>query len=98
MNYTTKITTLFDEDAQQLMSSEYYSVFSNDGFPIFRQEEANYLLSVFAKLKLNRYYDCIEKAKRAAKYFNIKNIHLGSLMVESTENNVSYGYLYKPPL
>jgi hypothetical protein len=98
MEKLTKLTTLFDEDSQELMTGESCLLYSHDDLPVIRQSEADELMKLFAKLKLNRYFDCIEKAKRVAKYFDIKNIHLGSLFLDSTEPGVSYGYLYNPPL
>lgn len=98
MDYTTKITTVFDEDSQQIMTNESYPLYSYGSNPIINKDDADALLQLFVKLKLNRFYDCIEKAKRVAKYFNIRSIHLGSLMIDSDESGVSYGYLYNPPL
>ena len=98
MNYTTKITTLFDEDAQELMTDKMYPLYSHKSKPIIAEIQANKLTKIFVEQKLNRFYACIEKAKIVANYFSIDVIHLGSLMVESTEDGVSYGYLYNPPL
>jgi hypothetical protein len=98
MNYTTKITTLFDEDAQDLMTGEMYPLYSANDKPIMFTDDAKYIIQILFNLKLNRYFDCIQKAKVVAEHFKIKEIHLGSLFVESTEEGVSYGYKYTPPL
>lgn len=98
MDYTTKITTLFDEDSQYLMNDEIYPAYSHNGKLRLQQDEIEDLLNTCYNLKLNRYYACIEKAKIVADYLGIPNIHLGSLMVESTENGVMYGYYFNPPL
>lgn len=98
MEVTTKITSLFDEDAQDLMTDKMYPLYSDDELPIVRESEAAEIIRVFFNLKLNRYYDCILKAKIVANCYGIKTIHLGTLMVESTEDGVMYGYTYNPPL
>ena len=98
MNYTTKITTLFDEDAQELMTDKMYPLYSHNAPPLINEDDAAKAIFVFCNQKLNRYYACIEKAKIVANYFGIDVIHLGSLWVESTEDGVMYGYAYNPPL
>jgi hypothetical protein len=99
MEVSTKLTTLFDEDSQDLMNGKMYLVYYGDVLPlIIKPEQVHHLLCAFHRLKLNRYYDCIQKAKITAEYLGIKEIHLGSLMIESTESGVYYGYLYNPPL
>src|SRR5665811_72825 len=98
MTVTTKLTSVFDEDAQALMSGELYPIYSHDSEPVIPKAIAKELLAIFCEQKLNRYYDCIRKAKGVAKYLGISHIHLGSLNVESIEKGVAYGYEYTPPL
>ena len=98
MGTSTVITTAFDKDAQDLMTGEMYPIYSNDNNPILTEMQAKDLLAIFHLNKFNRYYDCIRKAKLTAKFFQVAAIHLGSLMLESTEKGVQYGYEYHPPL
>lgn len=91
------MTSVFDEDAQELMTGEMYPIYSY-GDKVISEQIVKELLQTFFRLKLNRYYACIEKAKLVASYLGIASIHLGSLMVTSTEKGVAYGYLYNPPL
>ena len=97
MEYTSKITTVFDKDALKLMDKKY-PLYDDDGALIFSKTEAKHLFKILIKAKLNRYYDCIKKAKIVAEELDIKYIHFGSLKVESTEKGVMYGYSYNPPL
>ena len=98
MGTSTTITTAFDKDAQDLMTGEMYPIYSNDNKPILTEMQAKDLLKIFHLNKFNRYYDCIRKAKLTAKFFQVTAIRLGSLMLESTEKGVQYGYEYHPPL
>lgn len=98
MAYQTKITTAFDSDSQCFVSGDVYHIFSNDEKPIISKVVAKKLMVTFATLKLNRYYDCIRKALIVAKELNQDSIRLGSLMVQSTEKGVAYGYAYNPPI
>lgn len=98
MGTTTKITSLFDRDAQALMADISYSVYSYGIKPRIKQESVNTILHSLYLQKLNRYYDCIAKAKWIATHLGLADIHLGSLMVDSTEKGVAYGYAYNPPL
>ncbi len=98
MKVSTKITTLFDDDAQELMTGSLYPIYSHDSKPIISERTAMEVLQTFFELKLNRYYACIQKAKIAATRLGIGHIHIGSLMVDSYEEGVMYGYLYNPPL
>lgn len=98
METTTTITTLFDDDSQALMTEQVYPIYSENKTPIVKESEAAILTKAFFDLKLNRYYDCIQKAKIVAAFFGVKNITLGSMFVQSVEPNVGYGYDYNPPL
>lgn len=95
---STKLTTRFDSDAQELVSDKIYPVYPDNLFQVLSDSDIQHITNSFVHHKLNRYYDCIQKAKLAAEYLNIKEIHLGSLMIHSTEEGVSYGYMYNPPL
>lgn len=95
MGTTTKMTSIFDEDAQALMTGEMYPLYSST---ILTKATVTKLLQIFYEQKLNRYYACIQKAKIVANHFRISHIHLGSLMLDSAEEGVSYGYHYNPPL
>jgi hypothetical protein len=98
MEGTTKITSVFDEDAQEVMTGKMYSIHSRNSSPIISESIAKELIDTFYQLKLNRYYACIEKAKLVASHLRIQHIVLGALLVESTEPGVAYGYAYNPPL
>lgn len=95
---TTKITSVFDSDSQVPITNQIYPVYSHDNNPILQPQDVRMLTDIFVSLKLNKYYDCIKKAQVVAAYLNVHYITLGSLMVESTERNVAYGYHYNPPL
>lgn len=93
----TKITSIFDNDSQVTMTNESYPVYSYLSESVLDQKDIDTLLRVFCSLKLNKYYSCIEKAKITATYMGIRDIHFGSLMVESTEDSSFYGYAFNPP-
>jgi hypothetical protein len=93
MQATTKITTLFDEDSQEIMTGEMYEIYPNISTPVIKEIQQKII-----DAKLNRYFDCIQKAKIAAIHLGIPAIRLGSLFVDSTEVGVQYGYNYNPPL
>lgn len=95
---TTKITTLFDENAQEICTGQIYPLYSYESEPIIDESQAEQLLNVFKIIELNRYYACIEKAKIVAKGYQLTHIHLGSLLVDSEESGVSFGYHFNPPL
>lgn len=98
MAEATIFTTRFDPQAQDIVPNKEYPIFSNDEGILISKDIANTLINAFHTLKLNRYYDCLEKAKIAALYLRAPEIHLGSLMIDSTEPNVAFGYKYNPPL
>jgi len=94
MNISTTLTTILEDQDQILTGEERYPVIG----PSLTKEQATEIYSRFTGL--NRYWDCIDKARITLKVLENKGVVCyGSTLIlcKHHDHIASYGYLYTPP-